>query len=192
MHDEAGEGDLFPPGLDGKKDTYWAGKSLGRVANLAWIAHNLGDAKTTSRLTGALTRELDDWFDGTPPERFYYDAKWGTLIGFPAGYQSDTQLNDHHFHYGYFVWAAATVAALDPARGAKERWGPFVAMLIKDAANADDADPRFPRLRFFDSLRGALVGERAGDVRGRQQRRVVVRGRELRGGGAPLGDGDGR
>ena len=46
LHDEAGAGDLFPVGLDGKKDTYWAGKSLGRVSTLAWIAHDLGDTKT--------------------------------------------------------------------------------------------------------------------------------------------------
>jgi endoglucanase Acf2 len=153
VRDEAG-GDLFPPGLDGVKDTYWTGKSLGRVSTLAWLAHDVGDEGTEKSLVRALTRELDGWFDGRPPERFYYDAKWGTLIGFPVGYQSNTQLNDHHFHYGYFVWAAATVAALDPKGGAKERWAPFVRMLIKDAANTDDADARFPRLRSFDPYAG--------------------------------------
>ncbi len=154
LHDEASAGDLFPVGLDGKKDTYWAGKSLGRVSTLAWIAHDLGDEKTVARLVAALVRELDDWFDGAPPERFYYDTKWATLIGFPAGYQSDTQLNDHHFHYGYYVWAAATVAALAPTSDAAKRWGPIVRMLIKDAANTDDADARFPRLRYFDPYAG--------------------------------------
>lgn len=154
LHDEAGAGDLFPVGLDGVKDTYWAGKSLGRVANLAWLAHGLGDADTTSRLVRALEHELDDWFDGEPPQRFVYDATWKTLIGLPAGYQSGTELNDHHFHYGYFVWAAATVAALDPSRHAAETWGPFVRTIIHDVANADDADTRFPRLRYFDPYAG--------------------------------------
>jgi endoglucanase Acf2 len=154
LHDEAGAGDLFPAGLDGVKDTYWAGKSLGRVATLAWIAHGLGDGDTTSRLVGALERELDDWFDGQPPQRFVYDATWKTLVGFPAGYQSSTELNDHHFHYGYFVWAAATVAALDPARRVPETWGPFVRMLIHDVANTDEGDARFPRLRYFDPYAG--------------------------------------
>ena len=154
LRDEAGESDLFPKGLDGKKDTYWAGKSLGRVSTLAWLAHDLGDEKRVAKLVQALTRELDDWFDGAPPQRFYYDARWGTLIGFPSGYQANTELNDHHFHYGYFVWAAATVAALDPGGGAKERWAPFVRTLIKDAANTDDADARFPRLRSFDPYAG--------------------------------------
>jgi len=154
LHDEAGAGDLFPVGLDGAKDTYWAGKSLGRVANMAWIARALGDEDAVTRLVGALERDLDDWFDGQPPQRFAYDARWRTLIGFPSGYQSGTELNDHHFHYGYFVWAAATVAALDPSRKVAETWGPFVRMLVHDVANTDDADTRFPRMRYFDPYAG--------------------------------------
>ena len=150
----ASGGDLFPIGLDGKKDTYWAGKSLGRVATLAWIAHQLGDEASATRLARAMEGELQDWFDGKAPNSFYYDGTWRTLIGFPAGYQSNTELNDHHFHYGYFVWAAATVAALDPAFGAKARWGPMIELLIKDVANWDASDERFPRLRYMDPYAG--------------------------------------
>jgi endoglucanase Acf2 len=145
---------LFPIGLDGKKDTYWAGKSLGRVSNLAWMAHQLGDDDTTKRLVKALEGELSDWFDGEPPNRFYYDKQWRTLIGLPAGYQSNTELNDHHFHYGYFVWAAATVAAFDPAFDVKAKWGGMIELLVKDVANWDAADERFPRLRYFDPYAG--------------------------------------
>ncbi|HEY2515176.1 MAG TPA: glycosyl hydrolase [Polyangiaceae bacterium] len=154
LHDEAGAGNLFPAGLDGVKDTYWDGKSLGKVATMAWIAHAQGDAGTQAHLVDALARELEDWFDGQPPNRFYYDDRWKTLIGFPAGYQSNTELNDHHFHYGYFVWAAATVAALEPKRDVVGRWGAFVKMLVDDVANADDGDTRFPRLRYFDPYAG--------------------------------------
>ena len=187
LHDEAGAADLFPVGAEGGKDIYWAGKSLGRVSTLAWIAHGLGDTKTVSRLVGALTHELDDWFDGVPPERFYYDAKWGTLIGFPASYHSNTELNDHHFQSAYFVWAAATVAALDPAGGASKRWTPI----------RGDAHPRrgehgrrrhaLPAPAVLRSVRRPLVGERPGDVRRRKQRGVFLRGRELRGRSGPVG-----
>ena len=136
------------------KDTYWAGKSLGRVATLAWIAHELGDEDSTGRLVRSLEAELGDWFDGLAPGHFYYDATWRSLIGFPAGYQSGTELNDHHFHYGYFLAAAAAVAALDPAFGIERRWGAMIDLLIADVANDDAADERFPRLRYFDPYAG--------------------------------------
>ena len=57
---------------------------------------------------------------------FCYDKDWGTLTGYPASYGSDTELNDHHFHYGYYVYAAAIVAQYDPAWAADSAWGGMV------------------------------------------------------------------
>ena len=52
---------------------------------------------------GLTTDELKD-------EKFlYYNQNWRTIIGYPSGFGADTDLNDHHFHYGYFVYAAAMV-----------------------------------------------------------------------------------
>ena len=153
VHDAAGS-DLFPVGLEGQKDSYWDGKSLGKVSSLIWMADQLGDKDTSDRLVKALETELEDWFDGRPPYRFYYDSTWRTLIGMPAGYQSGTELNDHHFHYGYFVMAAATIAAHDPAWAKPDRFGQFVQLIVKDVANWDKADERFPRLRSFDPYAG--------------------------------------
>ena len=45
----------------------------------------------------------------------YLDETVGTLIAFPAEFDMNASLNDHHFHYGYFIMAAATVAAYDEA-----------------------------------------------------------------------------
>ena len=58
------------------------------------------------------------WFtaDGEDDDKyFYYDKEYGTLIGYPTSYDSDKQVNDHHFHYGYWIKAAAAVAAPAPA-----------------------------------------------------------------------------
>jgi endoglucanase Acf2 len=153
LKDEAGD-PLFRPGLEGVEDTYWAGKSLGRAATMAWIARQLGERDVEQHVREAMTKELADWFDGRPPKRFVYDSTWRTLIGYPSGYQSGTELNDHHFHYGYFLWAAATLAALDPEGGVAAKWGPFVRMLADDVADANANDPRFPRLRQFDVYAG--------------------------------------
>ena len=43
--------------------------------------------------------------------------------------------NDHHFHYGYFIKAAAEIARNDPAWGKDDKWGGMVKLLIRDIAN---------------------------------------------------------
>ena len=75
-----------------------------------------------------------------PKGLFYYNRPWGTLIGYPAGYGSDTELNDHHFHYGYFLFAAAEIARRDPAWAAAGRWGGMVKLLVRDIASAGRRD----------------------------------------------------
>ncbi len=146
--------DLFPNGADGKKDSYWVGKSLGKVATLVRIADQLGETEMRDELVTALKRELETWFSGVAPRYFAYDATWSTLIGIPSAYQSGYQMNDHHFHYGYFIHAAATVAAYDPAWAQDTKWGALVTLLAKDAANWDAKDTRFPRFRYFDAYAG--------------------------------------
>jgi endoglucanase Acf2 len=148
----AARGEPFPPGLDGTSGTYWTGKSLERVALLAWLADQVNEAGTRQRLVAALAGKLQDWFDGAPPNLFHYDRTWATLVGEPAEYRSGWELNDHHFHYGQYVFAAATVARFDPAWA--DRWGGLVDLLIQDCANPDRADQRFPFLRHFDPWAG--------------------------------------
>ncbi|CAI5968006.1 unnamed protein product [Closterium sp. NIES-64] len=56
--------------------------------------------------------------------------------------------NDHHFHYGYFIYAAATVAKFDPAWRDQYR-APFKD-LTADYMSAERT-AAFPRLRHFDA-----------------------------------------
>jgi len=146
--------DLFPPGLSPKpeRDTYWVGKSLGRVATVMQIADAIGDTENRDFMMRALENELQDWFDGQAPKLFYYDKTWATVVGSPASYDSDAALNDHHFHYGYFVQAAAAIARFDPEWA--KRWGSFVELLVKDAANTNRDERRFPFLRYMDVYAG--------------------------------------
>ena len=53
--------------------------------------------------------------DGEDDDKyFYYDKEVGSLFGFPQAYYTVDGMTDHHFHYGYFVNAAAQVAMRDP------------------------------------------------------------------------------
>ncbi|MET0967002.1 MAG: glycosyl hydrolase [Nakamurella sp.] len=140
-----------------KSDTYWTGKALGRAARIAEIADQVGDNTIRDTALTSIKTTLTDWFTASPGKTaqvFYYDKKWGTLIGYPASYGSDQELNDHHFHYGYFITAAATLARFDPAWATNQKFGGMVDLLIRDANNYDRSDPRFPYLRDFDIYAG--------------------------------------
>ncbi len=145
----------------GVKDTYWEGKRLGRLATLSAIAEQVGAADAAAAFLGDIRDRLQTWFTASEAGGgakkgglFFYDRFWGTLIGYPASYGSDTQLNDHHFHYGYFLQAAAEVARHDATWAAEQQWGGMVRLVIRDIASPDRADAQFPRLRCFDPYAG--------------------------------------
>ena len=58
--------DLFPPGFGAQpdRDTYWVGKSLGKLATVLQIADQIGDKDDRDYAVRALENELQDWFDG--------------------------------------------------------------------------------------------------------------------------------
>ncbi|MGA2620360.1 MAG: glycosyl hydrolase [Thermoguttaceae bacterium] len=136
-------------------DTYWEGKYLGRLATLSGIAEAAGAGGLQRTFVERIERRLENWFSAAPDKDqpvFYYNAAWGSLIGSRPSYGSDVPLNDHHFHYGYFIRAAAEVARVD--RAWATAWGPMVNMLIRDVASPDRGDPLFPCLRCFDKYAG--------------------------------------
>jgi endoglucanase Acf2 len=138
-------------------DTYWTGKALGRAARIAEIANQVGRTDVRDTMLDAIRGRLTDWFtasEGKAERVFHYNQSWGTLVGYPASYGSDTDLNDHHFHYGYYIAAAATLAKFDPAWAADDQYGGMVDLLIRDANNYDRGDDMFPFLRDFDIFAG--------------------------------------
>jgi endoglucanase Acf2 len=139
----------------GWADTYFEGKYLGRLVTLSGIAEALGERELQQTFVKELKRRLEAWFtatEGKDQPVFYYNSTWGTLIGSRPSFGSDKPLNDHHFHYGYFIRGAAEIARLDPA-WAKE-WGPMVDLVIRDIASPDRQDKMFPYLRCFDKYAG--------------------------------------
>ncbi|MGL4462602.1 MAG: glycosyl hydrolase, partial [Planctomycetia bacterium] len=141
-----------PPGYG---DTYWEGKHLGFLSSLSGCAAAADATEQRQAATTEIKRRLEAWFTATAGKEepvFYYDGRWGTFVGSRPGYGSDNPLNDHHFHYGYFIRAAAEVARVDPEWAKK--WGPMVELMIRDVASEDRKDALFPRLRCFDVYAG--------------------------------------
>ena len=64
----------------------------------------------------------------------------------------NTYYNDHHFHFGYFVNAAALVGHMQPSWIPKNK--DYINMLARDYANPSSKDPFFPPHRNFDPYHG--------------------------------------
>jgi len=100
-------------------DPYGFGKEIGRMSRLALMASSLQEEQARESALLELETKLDPWLAGTNPDALVYDSTYGGLVpkigladmaaDFGAGYY-----NDHHFHYGYFVHAAAVLARLHP------------------------------------------------------------------------------
>ncbi|WP_128984776.1 glycosyl hydrolase [Streptomyces roseicoloratus] len=140
--------------FSGAVDTYWTGKALGKLAQLVPLADQIGETAIRDRLLTLMKGRLQDWFTAGGANEFSYDPTWKTLTGYPASYGSDSELNDHHFHYGYYVYAAAIVAQYDQAWAADSAWGGMVKTLVRDTANPARTDGAFPFLRGFDVYAG--------------------------------------
>ena len=142
------------------KDAYWTGKSYSKVAELLAIADSAGLTEQKTTLLNWLQAELTSWFTAVDEngvlkeERYFiYDDEWDTLLAVEESFASHQQLNDHHFHYGYFVRAAAEVCRHDANWCSDEEYGPMIELLIRDyAAGRDDA--LFPYMRHFDPANG--------------------------------------
>lgn len=140
------------------EDTYWMGKRFSRQAELVQLAHLVGHETAKQKFLNDLKTELQDWFQADNGETnrgyFHYNADWNTMIGYPASFGSETQINDHHFHYGYFIKAVATIAQFEPDWASDANWGAMAKLLIKDVNNWDRTDTQFPFLRYFDAYAG--------------------------------------
>ena len=132
-------------------DTYWGGKGLTQMAHYMTTAYQLGDTATFELAKSRLRATLIDWYTYTVGEDQYYFAyydRWGALVGFDPSYDSDT-FNDHHFHYGYFVYASALLCMLDD--DFRQQYGPMARLVALDYANPYKSEPLTSNLSPFAS-----------------------------------------
>jgi len=134
--------------------TYWVGKGLGTAAQLMGVADAEGRDSTRDKLLGEMKSRMESWFDGKHSTYFFDDAKFGSFLGYPEEYNSVSHMNDHHFHYGYWIMAAAEVALHDRQWAAKDAWGGMVGKLVADIATDERGRADYPFLRNFDTYEG--------------------------------------
>lgn len=136
-------------------DSYNDGQLLNRMLQTAEAAKASGDEEGFRAAFDLVKKQLERWLVYTPGDiafMFYYHEPWNTMLGYPAGHGQDTNMNDHNFHWGYFIRAAAFVARYD--RSWLDGWQGMIDLLVRDVASADRQDPMFPYLRSFSPYAG--------------------------------------
>jgi len=160
--DEFNPSDLFQKitliednSLDLWTDSYNEGQLMNRLIQTARIANEINNISARDKIINTIQERLEDWLSYKSNEvafLFYYNQDWTTLIGYPAGHGQDSNINDHHFHWGYFIHAASFIEQFKP--GWSSDWGEMINLLIRDAASIDREDSLFPFLRNFSPFAG--------------------------------------
>ena len=137
-----------------RTSAYWQGKGFTRATQLAAVAEGQGDLAGRDQLLGLVKERLEYWFRGQGRSYLHCDKGLGTVVSYPDEFFAVEQMNDHHFHYGYWIRAAAEIALRDPAWAAHDKWGGMVELLVADIATAQRGRADFPFLRNFDPYEG--------------------------------------
>ncbi len=139
---------------------YYSGKALSKFATLCYVMYDLSDQKQLAlaaldQLKKAFTRFAENRQQFPLP----YDTDWKGLVSSASYVTGDSGVdfgnsyyNDHHFHYGYFIHAAAIIGYLDPSWLASNK--DYVNALVRDTSNPSSLDQFFPIFRSFDVYNG--------------------------------------
>lgn len=136
-------------------DSYNEGQVMNRLIQTARIADQMGNTEARDQMIATVKERLEDWLTYESNEvafLFYYNDAWSAMLGYPAGHGQDSNINDHHFHWGYFIHAAAFIEQFQP--GWSSQWGEMINLLVRDAASYDRNDTIFPFLRNFSPFAG--------------------------------------
>lgn len=136
-------------------DSYNEGQVMNRLIQTARIADQMGNTEARDQMIATVKERLEDWLTYESNEvafLFYYNDTWSAMLGYPAGHGQDSNINDHHFHWGYFIHAAAFMEQFEP--GWADQWGGMINLLVRDAASSDRNDTQFPFLRNFSPFAG--------------------------------------
>ncbi|KAL1842924.1 hypothetical protein VTJ49DRAFT_3712 [Mycothermus thermophilus] len=139
---------------------YFSGKALAKFACLVLVIREmLGDPGLAQAGLTQLKMAFSRFKENAQKYPLVYEGAWGGVVSSATYVTGDPYLdfgnahyNDHHFHWGYFIYTAAVIGRLDPS------WIPankaYVDMLVRDVANPSRRDPYFPLWRCFDWFHG--------------------------------------
>ncbi len=125
---------------------YTLGSWFGKIDNLIQLADTYEMANEKNKLINYLEPKFYESLN-----HFHYDDNKTSLIADQPEYGNE-KLNDHHFHYGYYIRTAAVLAKQSPASLEKSKT--VIQQMIDDIATTDRSSEKFPYLRNFDIYEG--------------------------------------
>ncbi|KAF7058756.1 hypothetical protein CFC21_065748 [Triticum aestivum] len=135
--------------------SYFYGKAIARAARLALIAEEVGCPDVIPAVHRFLKATVTPWLDGSfQGNGFLYDPKWGGLVTKQGLQDSGADFgfgiyNDHHYHLGYFLYAIAVLAKIDPSWGRKFMSQAY-SMVADFMTLSRKCGASYTRLRTFD------------------------------------------
>jgi len=139
---------------------YFSGKALAKFATILMAVNDMvGDQDLAQKGLSTLKVAFARFAENKQKYPLVYESGWGGVTS-SASYVTgnsgadfgNTYYNDHHFHYGYFVYTAAVIGHLDPGWINENK--AYVNMLVRDISNPSAKDPYFPVSRCFDWFHG--------------------------------------
>jgi endo-1,3(4)-beta-glucanase len=149
---------------------YYGGKYIAKMARLILIAEEVGDTATATEIATKLKTLVSSYLNATPTGskgtngsgyvntlQYQGGSTWkgvstqNGLEDMGADFGSG-RFNDHHFHYGYWIFTAAVLARNDTTWRANNKAA--VESLIRDIANPSHSDTYFPKFRHKDWFAG--------------------------------------
>ncbi len=136
-------------------DAYWEGKNLHPLGMGVIMADQIGETELRDVFLQRIKTILVNWFTYDGPgdvSYFIYNENWGTLFYKNSEFGANTAICDHHFTYGYFMFAATVLATYD--NGFYNDYKDMIELLIRDYANPSDTDSEYCRFRAYDLYEG--------------------------------------
>ncbi|KAG7192488.1 uncharacterized protein KQ657_001583 [Scheffersomyces spartinae] len=138
---------------------YFSGKVIDKYAYILYVINEIiKDQDASATVLAAMKQAFSTFTSNAQYYPLMHDTRFGGVTStagptedFGSGYY-----NDHHFHYGYFIHAAAVVGYVDAQQGGTwaEDNKDWVNSLVRDVANPSHSDSYFPVSRMFDWFHG--------------------------------------
>ncbi|KAF1327121.1 putative endo-1,3-beta-glucanase, partial [Globisporangium splendens] len=144
---------------------YFNGMAAQKYASLCLMANDRvivgNDVSILRACMTKLETVLAPFLDNAWYYKIKYDTVYGGIVTSEAFATRDlnadfgnTVYNDHHYHYGYWVYTAAVVNFLHPTWPQLPALNAMTRLLLRDVATPNGGDPFFPKFRHFDWFRG--------------------------------------